>query len=471
MAHVLVVFLLLFEPRRPWRFTVIVCFSSVAVMSAVTLIAAELLKISPISISFFTCSLPSMALFLWLSKYRDGRFFFLFCLSDTMSIWLIQLTCLLDRMAGGGYIVMFISRLVLFPVAEWFLWKWMRRPYQDLQRKLSQGWWLFSLIGLLYYMLLITVAIPVDVPLEGWKELLQLVLVLTLMPLTYLSILHSLWRQMRMYENVRLMEAQRQDYDALCQKMEVGRIYRHDMHHHLAALEGMLQREDGAGALQYVRSLSGGLEKMTEPARCANPAVNAVLTAYIVQANNAGCTVKTRLRLPEKLPFEETDLCVILANALENAIHACGELPEDQRQIELAVELTENQRLVISVENPWDRPVAFDKDGLPAVHWQEGHGLGLQSVKRVADQYGGLFRCQCEGGRFVLRVVLMPPGGQEEGSRSHRCLSWLWMALLVALGFLIVMNCVPPLAGVLKGLPFVGGLFRAMDLGMYNLLD
>ena len=65
-----------------------------------------------------------------------------------------------------------------------------------------------------------------------------MLLVLALMPLTYISILHSLWRQMRMYENTRLMEVQRKDYDALCQKMEVGRIYRHDMRHHLAAVEG-----------------------------------------------------------------------------------------------------------------------------------------------------------------------------------------------------------------------------------------
>ncbi|MDE6454373.1 MAG: hypothetical protein K2L38_00315, partial [Dysosmobacter sp.] len=321
LAHVLIVFLLLFESRRSWRTTLAVCISGVLVMSAVTFAAAAALEQSPIALIFFTCSLPSMALFFWLSKYRNGRFFFLFCLSDTMCIWLIQATNLLDRLAGGGYVVLFFSRLILFPLAEWFIWKRLRRPYQELQRKLDRGWWLFSLIGLMYYMLLILVSVPVDVPLPDLKGLLQLVLVLALMPLTYLSILHSLWRQMRTYENDRMMELQRQDYDALRQKMEVGRIYRHDMRHHLAAVEGLLRQRDQEGALQYVRSLSGGLEELAEPARCANPAVNAVLAAYIVQASDEGCTVETNLRVPEELPFEETDLCVILANALENAVH------------------------------------------------------------------------------------------------------------------------------------------------------
>lgn len=449
LAHVLIVFLLLFESRRPWRTTLAVCVSGVLVMSAATFAAAAGLGLSPIVVSFFTCSLPSMALFFRLSKYRDGRFFFLFCLSDTMCIWLIQATNLLDRLAGGGYVVLFFSRLILFPLAEWFIWKRLRRPYQELQRKLDRGWWLFSLIGLMYYMLLILVSVPVDVPLPDLKGLLQLVLVLALMPLTYLSILHSLWRQMRTYENDRMMELQRQDYDALRQKMEVGRIYRHDMRHHLAAVEGLLRQGDQEGALQYVRSLSGGLGELTEPARCANPAVNAVLAAYAVQAAEAGCTVETNLRMPEELPFEETDLCVILANALENAVHACQELPEEQRRISLRMELTENRRLMISVENPCPRQVAFGDDGLPAGPREGEHGLGLQSVKRVADKYGGIFRCQWEKGRFLLRTVLMPSAGREapgEKKRLNRALpaALAALAVLAVLALLAALKALPP---------------------------
>lgn len=467
LIHVLVVFLLLFEPRRPWRFTVILCFSSAAVMLAATFALAELLSLNPIGVSFFTCTLPSMALFFWLSKYRDGRFFFLFCLSDTMCIWLIQLTALLDRVTDGRYIVLFVSRLLLFPLAEWFIWKRLRGPYQELQQKLGRGWWQFSLIGLLFYMLIITVALPVDTMLSDLKELLLLVLVLALMPLTYLSILHSLWRQMRIYENVHMLEIQRQDYDALCQKMEMGRIYRHDMRHHLATVEGLLQQEDHEGALRYIRSLSGGLEALTEPARCANPAVNAVLTACIVQAANAECGVETRLRVPEKLPFEETDLCVILANTLENAIHACQELPEERRKIELRMELTKNQRLLISVENPCARAVSFREDGLPGGPRREGHGLGLQSVKRVAEKYGGLFRCQCDGGRFLFRTVLMPPSAQGV-SRETRRLNRASLAILAVLAILILLNCLPELAEALEAVPLLGWLVRAADWRTYR---
>lgn len=455
LIHVLVVFLLLFESRRPWRATVVICFSSAAAMTIVTFAAAALGQ-NPVGISFFTCSLPSMALFFWLSQHRNGRFFFLFCLSDTMCIWLLQVTNLLDRLAGGGYVVMFVSRLVLFPLAEWFIWKRVRPSYQELQRKLDRGWWLFSLIGLLYYMLIVASSVVAGEPLPSLKELLQLLLVLALMPLTYLSILHSLWRQMRIYENVRMMEAQQQDYDALVQKMEVGRIYRHDMRHHLAALEGMLRQGDGEGALQYVHSLGAGLEELAEPVRCANPAVNAVLAVYLAQAADAGCTVETELRLPEKLPFEETDICVILANTLENAIHACQDLPEEERRIRLRMELTENRRLLASMENP-SPPVAFGPGGLPDVPKREGHGLGLPSVKRVADKYGGLFRCQWEQGRFVVRTVLMPPE-ERRASKGRRPGGAVLLALLALLAGVLLLSSLPVLERLGAG---------AADLGSY----
>ena len=470
MLHVVLMFLIFFEPRYSWRPTVVFSFAGAGTLLCVNVLLMFWRGTGIVmSAAFFTCTLPSLALFFLLSEYRDGRFFFLFCLSDTLCFWLLQLTNLLDRLAGGGYAVLFFSRLILFPLAEYLLWRYLRRPYRELQRKLSRGWWLFAVIGLTYYLLIMASAVPVDAPLPDAAGMLRLFLIMLLMPLTYLAIILSLWRQMRIYENVRIMEVQRQDYDALCQTMEVGRIYRHDMRHHLATMEGLLQQGDHEGALQYVHSLGAGLEELAEPVRCANPAVNAMLTAYIVQAANADCAVETKLRIPEELPFEETDVCVILANALENAVHACQELPEDQRRIELEMELTENRRLMISVENPCPRPVAFGPDGLPDVHRREGHGLGLQSVKRVADKYGGLFRCQWDQGRFLFRTVLMPPevrAAPEEKRRPNRAAA----AIAAALAFLVILNCFPALADALEAVPVLGLLLRAVDLRTYALV-
>lgn len=470
MLHVIIFLMLLFKPRFSWRITLTLSFAVSGILLCGNILLMYWLGHGIIlSLAFFTCTLPTLLLYFLLSEYRNGRYFFLFCLSDTMCFWLMQLTNLLDRLAGETYAVLFLSRLLLFPLAEYFIWRYLRRPFLELQRKLNKGWWLFATMGGVYYLLVMFTAIPVDAPMPDAAGLGTLCLVMILMPLTYITIFHSLWRQMRFYENTRQMELQRRDYESIQQKMELSRIYRHDMRHHLAAVEGLLQQGDNGGALNYVRSLSGGLEELAEPARCANSAVNAVLTAYIVQAGNEGCTVETKLRVPETLPFEETDICVILANALENAVHACQELPEDRRRIGVELELTENQRLLISVENPWPYPVAFGPDGLPESPKREGHGLGLQSVKRVTEKYGGLFRCQWEEGRFLFRTVLMPPAGPA-APKETRGPSWAAPVVWAALAFLLAMNLLPALADTLEELPLVGRLFLALDWRTYALI-
>ena len=468
MLHIVFFLILLFEPRFSWRLTLILSFAGAGTLLVVNVLLMYWLGHGIImSLAFFTCTLPTLLLFYILSTYRDGRFFFLFCLSDTLCFWLLQLTNLLDRMAGETYVVLLVSRLLLFPLVEFFIWRYLRRPYLELQSKLNRGWWMFAAMGGVYYLLVMLTAIPVDAPMPDAVGLGTTCLIMVLMPLTYMTILHALWRQMRIHENTRQMELQRRDYESIRQKMELGRIYRHDMRHHLAALDSMLQQNDNAEALQYVRALSGGLEDTIHSAQCANSTINAVLTAYLVQAGNSGCTVETKLNLPEKLPFEETDLCVVLANPLENAIHACQNLPEDCRHIRLSIELTDNQRMVISLENPCPQPVEFSPDGLPAGPRQEDHGLGLRSVKTVVNKYGGLFRCQWEEGTFHLRAVLIPP--DQSPAAKKVASSRVSAAIFGMLLFLILLNCLPALATTLESIPVLGSIIRVLDLRTYTL--
>lgn len=412
MLHVVLLFLLLFEPRYSWRITAAVSFAGVGSLLIVNVLAMFWLGHGIImSAAFFTCTIPSMLMFFMLSKYRDGRFFFLFCLTDTTCFWILQITNFLDRLAGDTYVVMLIGRLIVFPVVEIFFWRYLRRPYLALQSGLNRGWWMFAATGAVYYLLIMCTAVPVGAPMPDTGGLLRILLVLILMPLTYLTIFLSLWRQMQVYESSRQMELQHRNYDVIRQKLELGQIYRHDMHHHLSILDELLRQGDAAGAQQYIQDLGGKLSRLTQAVWCANAAVNAVLTTYIAQAEESGCRVDAEIRVPPELPYSEMDICVALANALENAIHACQELEEPERHIRLKLELTDNRRLLLSMDNPCPSPVLFGTDGLPSAHRQEGHGLGLRSIQSMVRRYSGLFRCWWESGRFFLRIVLFPAEG------------------------------------------------------------
>lgn len=410
MLHIVALFLLFFEPRYSWRTTMLAGFAGASALLCVNVTAMYRLGHGIImSIAFFTCTVPTLLLFFVLSKYRDGRFFFLFCLTDTICFWLLQLTNFLDRLAGDTCVVMLVSRLLAFPAVEYLFWRYLRRPYRELQSRLDRPWWLFAATGGTYYLLIMFTSVPVGAPLPDAAGLVRILLVMLLMPLTYLTIFSSLWRQMQVSENTRQIELQKREYSAICRKMELGRIYRHDMRHHLVVLEGLLHQGDSQGAQQYIQQLTGKISGLSQAAWCANTAVNAVLSGYIGQAQECGCHVEADVRIPEELPYGEMDLCIALANTLENAVHACREAPEGERMIKLRLELTDNRRIAFSLCNSCPRRVRFLSSGLPASTPREGHGLGLQSVQTVADRYGGLFQCQWKEGRFYTRLVLFPP--------------------------------------------------------------
>lgn len=465
MLHIVLMFLILFESRCSWRRTMIAGFASSSLLLIVNVLVMFHWGHGIImNVAFFTCTVPTLVIFYLLSQYRDGRFFFLFCFTDTTCFWLLQITNLLDRAAGGDYVVLFITRLLAFPLVEYLFWRYLRRPCLELQRKLKRGWWLFAAVGLVYYLLIMFTAVPVDAPVPDATGMCITGLVMLLMPLTYGTIFLALWQQMRNFENIRQLELQKQNYTSVCQKIELGRIYRHDMRHHLAVLHGMIQRQR-EDALRYIEELSGKLDGLTQTVWCANAAVDAVLSAYMAQAEQEGCQMSVKIALPAQLPFEDTDLCVALANPLENAINACRGLPEQEKKIELNLELTDNQRLTLSIINPCPNQPVFDSNGLPVGRQGEEHGLGLRSVKSMADSYGGLLRCQWEDGRFFFRMVLMPRVKHDSTARTKRVAG----AILGALLCLIMINTVPTVADALEAIPILGGIVRVFDLRSYSL--
>ncbi len=202
-------------------------------------------------------------------------------------------------------------------------------------------------------------------------------------------------------------QLERREYEAVCKRIEAGRIYRHDMRHHLLILEGLVKQGNTDGILSYIENMNGQLSDTEQVIYCENKAANAVLSGYIGQAKEMDCSVTTKVWLPEELPYDEMDLCMLLANALENAINACRAIKEEkERFLSIMVKFSGNQKLVVSIKNTCDASITFGKDGLPVSAGTEEHGIGLKSIQKTVAKYNGSIRCTSSEGEFALHVVL-----------------------------------------------------------------
>lgn len=347
------------------------------------------------------------------------------------------------------------------------VYRWLRAPFRRCVGRMDEGWLAMAFPTVLAFLLMSYLSSSASSPTALLFVLLAGVSIFLVF--SRVLVLSVSLREARDSEHEvrRQMDLQRRDYDAVVQKTELERIYRHDVRHHLTVLDNMLQQRDLEGARRYVQDLSRSQDSPSQPRWCANNTVNAVLSAYVSQAERAGCAVEAGVRIPAQLPFDETDLCVVLANALENAIHACQALPAKDRRIALRMTCTGNQRLTVSVDNPCPQPVQMGEDGLPPD--RGNHGLGLRSIRAVAEKYGGLFRCRWEAGRFYTQAVLFPPLPADAPSRREGRGIWITAALVSAAICCLFLNGSPGLLDTLEELPVLGPGVRVLDLRTYGL--
>ena len=256
------------------------------------------------------------------------------------------------------------------------------------------------------------------------------------------------------------MQLQRREYEDLCKKIEADKIYRHDMRHHLIVLGGLAEKNNDKSITEYIEKLNGKLSDIEHELYCENATVNALLSIFIQNAKSKGCTVKSSVVLPNELPFDELDICVVLANALENAVNACIKIYEtDKRCINLKASFKEEQKLLICVTNPCKDAPVFDENGLPVSPSESNHGIGLQSVDTIVKKYNGIFNCEFSQGTFKFKAVMFKQPAavykESRATKAPRTKKVIYSSLFSLFTLMLVISSVyhvsqmpPSLAGV-----------------------
>lgn len=408
LIHVEVLFLLLFQPRYSRRVTSAVCFIVCTVLVLLNL--ALMFRLGSerfMNVALITCTLPTLLMSFLLSQYRDGRFFFTFCLSDTCSFWIMQLTNLLDRLSGDTYIVLFCGRVVLFFALELVIWRRLRRPYLELQAETPKGWWLFTSVAAIYYILIVTMSVPVGTPLPARQEIVKLLFVMALMPITYLTIFSALYRQILLFrtqERDRMLMAQKEYVEAQLESQQAIRQLHHDIKAFHGTLAGLLAEGKTEDARTFLAQV-GDFEGKPHVDYCANPYLNALFGQFAGRFDAAGAKLKITAQVgPEQLPHVE--LCLILSNALENALEAVSALPESDR-ITSAQLRYKGAYLLLRVRNRCTHGLIVERGSFPSTTKREaGHGFGLTTIRATAEKLGGNAICYTEDGNFILDVML-----------------------------------------------------------------
>ena len=409
LFHILILFMMLYRSRYSRRKTMILMGISMGLvilvnMAGLVRYGAEVMG----KVFVLTCTLPSLFFFWFISRDRNGRFFFTFCMADTVALWVISVTNVADYFWGNGqYVLMFIGRLVLFPLLEWVAVRYIRKPYMELQEAVPEGWGVFAGMTALYYILFIVMGnYPVLITARK-QEMPAFLLVLVLMPMTYAVIFMSLYRQLLLHQKQqaeRTLQGQKNTLEAQLESQQNIRRMKHDMKGYTVTLSGLLAAGQIMEAQTYLQGVAEKMDTLLGQ-YCANPYINAVLVHYIGKLEEMGAVCRMDLQIgDEALPHME--LCQILSNELENACDALQGLPADRREVSVLMKYN-RVYLLMRIKNQCRDDLFVERGTIPPTNKKEhGHGFGLVTVKEAAERLGGDMACYAENGSFVLEVMI-----------------------------------------------------------------
>lgn len=410
ILHALVMFLFLFESRYEKKKTVTL---SLAVMLPFILISFLIFVFfgdkAFMLAMFFTLCLPSFIFFFVISKYRDGRFIFTFCMVDTIVLEIIYITYVADHFIPGN-LFLFFTRLIIYPLMEWLIYKKFRRVYHDIQKRVTRGWWIFALIGIMYYAAMSVYICYPTMIVERPEYIPVLVILFILMPVSYIHIFITLSHQQKASLASEQENILRLQIDNMAQRMkdlaaadEKFRYERHDFRHKLKVISTLAEKEhyDELRALAW--SYSESINKTYVKHYCKNHVLDAVLSTYLDHAENSDIKVSASLDFPENLPIADTELATVFANAIENAINACKKLSPEERHI--SIKVIKSPKFMFQISNSFNGQVKLDKSGIP-VSEEEGHGFGTRSIAAICENHNAYYKFSAENNTFYLRISI-----------------------------------------------------------------
>lgn len=208
----------------------------------------------------------------------------------------------------------------------------------------------------------------------------------------YRGLCRSLQEQAAMRSLTQAVQAQKVYIAEAQARYEQTKAFRHDIKNHLSVLGGLLNSGKLSEGKTYLQKLETASEVLSFPYQTGNPVADILLGEKLGLAKAKGIGTEVSLVLPRLGGLDDFDLCVIFANALDNAICACQSL-EGEASICVRGE-QQGDFYMLAFEN------TCSEAPLPP------EGTGLSNIRSVAEKYHGAMLAEKRGRWFSLYVLL-----------------------------------------------------------------
>lgn len=201
-------------------------------------------------------------------------------------------------------------------------------------------------------------------------------------------------------------EIHQEYYAELERQYDLSNILIHDIKKHLGVVRTYLTGNETDKAISYIDSVYESSEIQTLKQFSKNKLINVIVSRYAQLCRNNGIEFETDIRNVDFSFIDESDLTALLDNLLENAFEAAKSTAE--KRIDLFVENRNEHYVIVKVKNSCDTPPKIKGNRFISSKPDKNyHGIGIKSIKRIAQKYDGSSDFEYDNGNKTFCAVVM----------------------------------------------------------------
>ncbi len=187
------------------------------------------------------------------------------------------------------------------------------------------------------------------------------------------------------------------------QSTEAIRLLKHDFKNHLTMLSNLYMNEKQEEIQPYINAVLGNIENDVF-SNSGNFIIDSIINFKLQSIKNSNVKLAIRINVPITINILAHDLTAILGNLLDNAITACKK--SDEKILEIKIR-SKMDNLIILINNSYDGKIINKNRKLKTrKNDKDKHGLGITSIKKTLEKYGGEIRIDYTSNMFSVSIVI-----------------------------------------------------------------
>lgn len=183
------------------------------------------------------------------------------------------------------------------------------------------------------------------------------------------------------------------NYEDLKSYYNDSRVLFHNFEAHITLLQRYIKEGNIEKALAYINSISKPIDELEKQICTGNAAIDLVINYKLSEIKENGIVIEFDIPKIDfsNLNIEESDLFVVLFNLFENAIESCTKVIHGKKWIIFSLRSI-NDMYMFRIRNSINEKPRYE-NGIIVTGKKDKlyHGIGLESVKKLVEEYGGCF--------------------------------------------------------------------------------